>query len=50
VKDRVMRGQKRVKDARERACDPRIHQKNASFKPMDCLVKPGNDDLNYSIS
>jgi hypothetical protein len=25
--DHVMRGQKRVKDERERACDPRIHQK-----------------------
>jgi hypothetical protein len=50
-----MRGQKRVlkgvharlrraMDARERAYDPRIHQKkSASFKPMDCRVKPGND-------
>jgi hypothetical protein len=34
-----MRGQKRVEDARRRAYDPRIHRKNASFKPMDCRVK-----------
>jgi hypothetical protein len=26
-----------------RGLDPRIHQKNASFKGMDCRVKPGND-------
>jgi hypothetical protein len=35
----VMRGQKRVEDARKRAYYPRIHfKKNASFKPMDCRV------------
>jgi plastocyanin len=26
-----------------RGLDPRIHRKSASFKPMDCRVKPGND-------
>jgi hypothetical protein len=27
-----------------RRLDPRIHRKkSASFKPMDCRVKPGND-------
>ena len=42
----VMRGQKRVEDARERAYDPRIHllRKNVLQKSMDCRVKPGNDD------
>jgi hypothetical protein len=28
----VMRGQKRVEDARRRAYDPRIHRKNVSLK------------------
>src|SRR5215471_16201815 len=41
----VMRGQKRVEDARERAYAPRIHRKEAlQSKRMDCRVKPGNDD------
>jgi len=40
----VMRGQKRVEGARERACHPRIHRKKAlPVKEMDCRVKPGND-------
>jgi hypothetical protein len=26
-----------------RGFDPRIHQKK-KFKPMDCTVKPGNDE------
>jgi len=39
-----MRGQKRVEDARKRAYDrASIETKSASFKPMDCRVKPGND-------
>src|SRR5262245_20009942 len=43
----VMRGQKRVKDARERAYDPRIHllRKKVFAKMMDCRVKPGNDEV-----
>jgi hypothetical protein len=42
---RVMRGQKRVEDARERAYDPRIHLLREKFlrRWMDCRVKPGND-------
>ena len=41
----VMRGQKRVEDARERAYDPRIHllRKKSLRRWMDCRVKPGND-------
>jgi len=43
--DVVMRGQKRVEDARERAYNPRIHllRKKVFTKWMDCRVKPGND-------
>jgi hypothetical protein len=43
----VMRGQKRVEDARERAYDPRIHLlcKDVFAKGMDCRVQPGNDEL-----
>jgi len=43
---RVMRGQKRVEDARERAYHPRIHlllREKVFTKRMDCRVKPGND-------
>jgi len=42
-----MRGQKRVKDARERDYDPRIHllRKKVFAKMMDCRVKPGNDEV-----
>ena len=41
----VMRGQKRVEDARERAYDPRVHLLRERFlrRWMDCRVKPGND-------
>ena len=41
----VMRGQKRVEDARERAYDPRIHLLRGKLlrRRMDCRVKPGND-------
>ena len=44
-RQRVMRGQKRVEDARERAYDPRIHllRKKSLRRWMDCRVKPGND-------
>jgi hypothetical protein len=39
-----MRGQKRVEEARERAfARASIENKSASFKKMDCRVKPGND-------
>jgi hypothetical protein len=43
----VMRGQKRVEDARERAYDPRIHlvRKNFLRRRLDCRVKPGNDSF-----
>jgi hypothetical protein len=43
----VMRGQKRVEDARKRAYHPRIHLLRKKLFPrlMDCRVKPGNDDL-----
>jgi len=45
-----MRGQKRVKDARERACNPRIHLLCKDFftKRMDCRVKPGNDEVSIT--
>jgi hypothetical protein len=33
----VMRGQKRVEDARERAYDPRIHRKKKRFIQADGL-------------
>jgi hypothetical protein len=39
----VLRGQKRVEDARKRAYDPRIHRKKRFAQRMDCRVKPGND-------
>jgi hypothetical protein len=41
----VMRGQKRVEDARERAYDPRIHllRKKVFTKRMDPRVKPAGD-------
>jgi hypothetical protein len=43
----VMRGRKRVEDARERAYDPRIHPlcKKLLRRRMDCRVKPGNDEV-----
>src|SRR5215831_11807230 len=46
----VMRGQKHVEDARERAYAPRIHLLRKSFlrRWMDCRVKPGNDDLHLA--
>jgi hypothetical protein len=37
----VMRGQKRVKDARERAYDPRIHPLRKNFTKMDGLPGQG---------
>jgi hypothetical protein len=47
----VMRGQKRVEDARERAYDPRIHllRKKSLRRWMDCRVKPGNDGFCLGI-
>src|SRR5262249_6406683 len=43
----VMRGQKRVEDARERAYDPRIHPlgKTVFARTDGCRVKPGNDRI-----
>src|SRR5262249_5753537 len=45
-RNRVMRGQKRVEDARKRAYAPRIHLLREKYlrRSMDCRVKPGNDD------
>ena len=39
----VMPGHSASEDARRRAYDPGIHQKNVSSSGMDCRVKPGND-------